>query len=113
MRVARRKHIRVSKARVERRGQRLAAGDQSSAPPTAIPIVFFVTRLALHHLLDDLLDIPDLDEHILRLQVGMDDTAFPVQVVQAQQDLLRYLLYQRHGNASVVPLLDETEQVLA
>jgi len=43
----------------------------------------------------------------------MDNTAFPVEVVEAQQDLFGDLFDERDGNAPVVPLLDEAQKVLS
>lgn len=100
---------------MEGRRQRLAACDESPAPSAAVAVVFlFVLVGALgQDPLDNLLDVTNLDEDVFGLEVGVDDAAFAVQVVQAQQHLLGDLLDQRHGDAAVVPALDEAQQVLA
>lgn len=43
----------------------------------------------------------------------MNDATLPVQVVQAEQDLLRDLLHQRRRNAPMIPFLDQAQQVFA
>ncbi len=100
-------------ARVERRRQGLAARDECPPPPAAVPVVLLVVGLVLDHPLDDLLDVADLDQHVFRLEVGMDDAALPMQVVEPQEDLFCDLLDQRHRDAPMIPLLDQAQQVLA
>lgn len=100
-------------ARIQGRRQRLAARDECSPTAASVSVVLFVARIALDDLLDDLLDVADLDKHVLRLQVGVDDAALPVEVVEAEQHLLCDLLHQGHADATVVPPLDEPQQVLA
>jgi len=104
----------VVEARVERAGQRLAAGDEGPSPsaPVAVVLLVLLLGLLLDVLLDDLLDVADLDQDVLGLEVGVDDAALAVQVVQAEQHLLGDLLDQRHGDAAVVPALDQAQQVL-
>lgn len=99
---------------VERTRQRLRARDQRPTTPSPVAIVLLVVllRLFLHVGLDDLLDIPDLDQDVLRLQVRVDDAAFPVQVVQAEEHLFRDLLHQRHRDTAVIPSLDQAQQIL-
>ena len=43
----------------------------------------------------------------------MDDAAFPMHVVQTQQDLFCDLLDQRHGDAAMIPPFDQTQEILA
>lgn len=101
-------------AGVERRWQRLAAGNQSAPPPSVTrAVVLFLVCLGLDHLLDNLLNVANLDEDVFGFEVGMDDAAFAMEVVKAQEDLLGDLFDERHGNSTVVPLLDQAEQVLA
>lgn len=99
--------------RVKRGGQRLTARDQRSASPSSVAVALLVGGLALDHLLDNLLDVANLDEDVLGLEICVDDAAFSVQIVESQEHLFCYLLDQRHRNATVVPFLDETEQILA
>ena len=94
--------------------KRLAACDQGPPSSATIAIVFLVVRcrLAFNESLDYLFHITNLDQHILGLQVCVYDAAVPMKVVQAQQDLLCDLLNEWHGDASVIPSLDQTQQVL-
>ena len=41
------------------------------------------------------------------------NAAFSVQIVQAEQELLRDLLDERHGDTTVVPALNKTQKILA
>lgn len=107
--------IEAAEAGVQRAGQRLAACNQSTPPPAPVAIVFLIFFLGLflrHMRLDDLLYIANLNQHVLWLQVGMDDAALPVEIIQSEQHLLGDLLHKRHGNTSVVPALNQTQQVL-
>lgn len=107
--------VKAAEAGVEWTGKWLTARDQGSpaSPPISVIFFSFFSRLLLHMRLDDLLHVSDLDQHVLRFQVCVDDSAFPVQVVQPQQYLLCDLLDQRHGNATVIPSLDEPQEILA
>lgn len=107
------RQVGVVEAGVQGRRQRLRARDQRAAPPPPIAVVLLVGSLLLHVFLDDLLDVANLDEDVLGLEVGVDDAALAVQVVQAEQDLLGNLLHEGDGDAAVVPALDQAQQVLA
>lgn len=99
---------------IQRAGKRLTASDECSPPSAAIPVVFLLLLGLFFDIgFDDLLDIPDLNQHVLWLQVGVDDAAFPMQIVQAEQHLLRDLFDQGHRNAAVIPALDQAQQVLS
>jgi len=103
-------------ARVQRAGERLAACDEGPPSPPAVPVAVIAAlllRVVLDVCLDDLLDVANLDEDVLGLQVGVDNAAFAVEVVEAKEDLLCDLLDQGHGDAAVVPPLDQAQQVLA
>jgi hypothetical protein len=103
-------------ARVERAREWLAASDKSPSSPPAVPravVAVFLLGVVLDVRLHNLLDVANLDKDILGLQVGVDDAALAVQVVEAEQHLLRDLLDQRHGDAAVVPPLYQPQQVLA
>lgn len=102
-------------AGIEGTGERLAAGDEgpaSSAPIRVTPLAVLL-GVIFDICFDDLLDIANLDEDVLGLQVGVDDAAFAVEIVEAQQDLLCDLLDEGHRNTAVVPALDQAQQVLA
>lgn len=101
------------KGRVQGRGQRLAAGDEGPPATTAVSVIFLFAGLVLDHLFDNLLDVANLNEDVFGLEVGVDDAALAVQVVEAKQDLFGDLLHQRHGDTAVVPSLNQAEQVLA
>ena len=103
-------------ARVQRAGERLAASDEGAPSPpavSAVVVAVLLLGLVFHVRLDNLLDVANLDEHVLGLEIGVDDAALAVEVVEAEQHLLGDLLDERHGDAAVVPALDEAEQVLA
>mmetsp|Transcript_9044 Transcript_9044/g.19355 ORF Transcript_9044/g.19355 Transcript_9044/m.19355 type:complete len:318 (-) Transcript_9044:342-1295(-) len=51
------------------------------------------------------------NQHILRLQVGVDDTTHPVQVVEADQGVSRYLAHNIQGYALEVVPFDEGEHI--
>lgn len=101
--------------RVEGTGQRLASSDQGAAPPPAVAVVLLLLLLGLllNVRFHDLLHVADLDQHVLRLQIGVNDSTFPVQVVQTQQHLLRNLFDERHRNAAMIPSLDQSKQVFS
>lgn len=101
------------KVGVERRWQRLAASNERPTSSAAVAVVLLVRRLRLDHPLDNLLNVSNLNQDILRLEVRVDDAALPVQVIQAEQNLLGDLLDKRHGDAAMIPPLDEAQQVLA
>ena len=103
-------------AGVQRTGQRLAPCNQCPPSPPAIPVAAFAVLLLgliLHICLDDLFDVANFYQDVLGLQVGVDDAALAVEVVEAEQHLLCDLLDERHGDAPVVPSLDQAQQVLA
>lgn len=103
-------------ARIERTGQRLGACDEGPPSPPAVPaavVAVLFLGLVFDIGLDNLLDVANFDEDVFGLEVGVDDAALAVEVVEAQQDLFCDLLDQRHGDAAVVPALDEAQQVLA
>lgn len=106
----------TGKVGVERTGQRLAPSNKSATPPTTVAVIFLVFLFLFGFLLDvgfdNLLDVTDLDEDVFGFQIGMDDSAFAMHVVQTQKHLFCNLLDQRHGNATMVPALDQTEQIL-
>ena len=89
--------------------------DEGSTSPSAVPVVFllflFLFGVFLDICLDNLLDVANLDQDVLRLQIRVDNPAFPVHIIQTQQHLLRDLLDQRHGDAAMVPALNQTQQV--
>lgn len=107
--------LKVGKVGVERAGQRLAPRDKGAASPSAVAVVFlfhlFLLGFFLDISLDDLLDIANLDQDVLRFQVGMNNATFPMHVIQTQHYLFCDLLNQRHGDAAVVPALNQTQQV--
>ena len=106
--------ISLAEARVERTRQRLAASDESPPPPPSVSVVFFPVLLCFGHiLLDDLFYIANFDQHIFRFEVGVNDAAFAMKIVQAKKYLLRDLFYKGHWDAAVVPALDETKKILA
>ena len=102
-------------ARIQRAGQRLTPRDQRPPSPPAAPVVVVLVLLGVVFdiCLDDLLDVANLDEDVLGLQVGVDDAALAVEIVEAKQHLLSDLLDERHGDAAMVPSLDQAQQVFA
>lgn len=91
----------------------MAAGDQSSSPSSAVTVVLFVVRFVLNNLLHNLLHISNLNQDVFGLQIGVNDAALSVQIVQAEQDLLGDLFDQRHGDTTVVPSLNQAKQVFS
>ncbi len=104
----------MTEAGVERTGKRLTPRDHRPPPSPSVPIVLFVIRFGffLDHRFDDLFHIPDFDQHIFGLQIGVDDATFAVQVIQPEQHLFGDLLHEGHGYPSMFPSLDEAQQVL-
>lgn len=98
---------------VEGRRQWLAAGNQCPTSPPAVAIVLFVGWLTLNNLLDNLFDVANLDQDVFGLQIGVNDATFPMQVVQAQQNLFGDLLDESHRNPPMIPFLDQAQQVFA
>lgn len=56
--------------------------------------------------LHDRFDIVDTDQDIFRFQIGMDDTAFTVEVIETEQNLFGDLFDDMLRNASVLIPLD-------
>ena len=76
-------------------------------------LFIFGLRLFLDERLDDLLHVANLDQDVFGFQIRMYDAALSVEIIQTQQDLFCYLLDQWHWDASVVPSLDQTQQILS
>lgn len=91
---------------VERRWQRLATGDEGSATSAAVSVILFIVWFVLDHLFNNLLDIADFNEDVFGLKIGVNDAAFTVQVIEAEKHLLGDLLYEWHGDTTMVPSLD-------
>lgn len=106
--------VEAAKAGVQWTGQRLTASNESASPSSPISVIFLVLfRLFLLDMgLDNLLHIANIDQYILGLQIRVDDSALPVQIIQTEQYLLGDLLDQRQRDTAVVPALDQTKQVL-
>jgi hypothetical protein len=60
-----------------------------------------------------ILDIIDADEDVFRLEVGVDNAAAPVHVVQAEEDLLADLAHEPNRDALGLVPLDEAEEILS
>lgn len=94
----------------------MAPCDKGASSPPAVAVIFLLLLLLfgffLDISLDDLLDITNLDQDIFRFQISMNNATFPMHVIQTQEDLFCDLFDQRHGNAAVVPALNQTQQVL-
>lgn len=107
--------VETAKAAVQRTGQRLAASNEGTPPSATIAIVLFILLrlLLLNMRLDNLLDIADLNENVFGLQVGVNDTALAMKVIQTKHHLLGDLLDEGHGDPAVVPTLNQTQQVLS
>ena len=102
-------------AGIEGTGKGLAAGDKCPPSPPAVPVVIvtvFVLGVVFDVCLHNLLHVANFNEHVLGLQIRVDDAALAMEVIEAEQNLLGDLLYERHGYAAVVPPLDQTQQVL-
>ena len=104
-----------AKIGIEWAGKWLTSGDKSSSPSAAIAVISFTILVGIifHIRLDDMFDIAYFNQDIFRLQVGVYNTTFAMHVVEAQKHLLCDLLYQRHGNASMIPALDKTQEIFA
>ena len=107
--------VKAAKVGIERTRKRLAARDEGSSSSTTIAIIIStdINFVLVDIGLDNVLDIANLNQDIFGLQVGVDDATFTVHVVETQQDLLGDLFYQGHGDASMIPSLDETQKILA
>lgn len=62
-----RKEVTMVEGGIERRRQRLAAGNKGPPSPAAVTVVFLVPGLVLYDPLDNLFDVANLDEDILGL----------------------------------------------
>lgn len=104
----------MAEAGVERTGKRLTARDQGSPPSTSVAIVLFIIRFwfFLDKRFHDMFDVANFDQNIFGFEIGMDDATFTMQVIQPQQDLFGDLLHQGHGYSSMIPSLDEPQQIL-
>lgn len=102
------------------RRQRLAAGNQSPPSPASIhPSLIRILSIRAIRLvvldirLNNLLNISNLNENVLGFEIRVNDAAFPVEVVEAEENLLRDLLDEMHWDTPVLPALDQTQKVLA
>lgn len=75
--------VKAAKAGVERTRQRLAASDQGAPPSTTIPVVLFgfLLRFLLNMRLDNLFDVANLDQHILGLEICVDNPTLAVHII--------------------------------
>lgn len=101
------------KRRVERRGERLAAGYQSSPSTAAVSVIFLVARVVFYHLFYNLLNVPDFNQDVFGFEIGVNDAALAVKIIEAEQDLFCDLLNKGHRDAPVIPPLDEAQEILA
>lgn len=101
--------IGVVKASVQGGRKRLTAGDERPPATAPVPIVLLIGGLGLHDAFDNLLNVANLDKDILGLEVGVDDAAFAMEVVEAEENLLGDLLHKRHRDAAMVPALDQAK----
>ena len=70
---------------IQRTRKWLTSSNQGPPPPSAVPIVFFSILLVfLDKCLHNLFHIADLDQDVFRFQVGVDNAAISVHVVQAK-----------------------------
>ena len=53
----------------------------------------------------------ETQQHVFRLEIGVDDLAEPVQEVQSDEDLLGYDASEVHRNSLVAVALDNLEQI--
>lgn len=60
-----------------------------------------------------ILNIIDADENVFRLEVGVDDAAASMHVVQAKENLLADLAHEANWDALGLMPFDEAEEVLA
>lgn len=76
--------VEATKAGVQRTRQWLTARNKRAPAPPSIAIVLLLLLLGflglflLHMSPDNLLHVANLNQHILRLEIGMDDTTLPV-----------------------------------
>ena len=62
----------------------MTAGDESSPTAATIPIILLIGGLRLDNALYDLFNVADFDEDVFGLEVGMNDAAFAVEVVETE-----------------------------
>lgn len=91
----------------------MTAGDEGPTTPPSVTVVLLLSSLGLDNALDNLLDVSNLDKNVFWFEVGVDDAAFAMEVVEAQKNLLCDLFDKGHRNAAMIPALDETKQVLS
>ena len=89
----------------------MTASDESPPTSPSVAVVLFLGGFRLDNALNNLFDISNFDENVFWLKVGVDDTAFAMKVVEAEEYLFCDLFDQRHGDAAVVPALNQTQQV--
>lgn len=61
----------------------------------------------------DRLDVVDADEDVLGFEIGVDDSALVVQVVESEQDLFGDLLDNMLGHTTMLVAFDQAEQVFS
>ena len=91
----------------------MTASDESPPTSPSVAVVLFLGGFRLDNALNNLFDISNFDENVFWLKVGVDDTAFAMKVVEAEEYLFCDLFDQGHRNTAMVPALDETKQVLS
>ena len=62
---------------------------------------------------NDAFDVVDHDEHVFRFEIGVNNAALGVQIVETHEHLLGDLLDNMLRNASMLIPLDQAKQVLA
>ena len=107
--------IHMAETGVERTGKRLTARDQGPPSSSSIAIILLIVRFRffLDKSFHNVFDIPDFDQNIFGFEIGMDDATFAMEIIQSQQDLFGDLLHQGHGYPTMIPSLDQTEQILS
>jgi hypothetical protein len=78
-------------------------------------LVIQLHKISLKHVLHHHLEpsfLVDLKHYVFRLQIRVDDLAYPVQIIKPDQRLPRYFPHNGHRNAPIVVPLDKREQIL-
>ena len=105
--------IQAAETGIQRTRKRLASRYKGSPPPSPVPVVLFTSLLIFYKRLDNLLHVSNINEHVLGFEIRVYNTAIPMEVIQAEQHLFRYLFHKWHRNTTVIPSFYQAKEVLS
>src|SRR6202035_4115530 len=95
--------IQAAETGIQRTRKRLASRYKGPSPSSPVPVVLFTSLLIFYNRLDDLLHVSNINEYVLGFEIRVYNTAIPMEVIQTEQHLFRYLFHKWHRNTTVIP----------